>query len=464
MRHFKPLLLILAFLLPLVLFAQPVFAFCGFYVAKADSSLYNQASQVVIARDGDRTVLTMANDYQGEVKDFALVVPVPVVLQEDQVNVGERTIIERLDGFSAPRLVEYFDSNPCETYRRDMFLEAMPAPASATAELGQKVSNDALGVTIENQFSVGEYDILILSAKESNGLETWLTQNGYQIPQGANQVLGAYIKQGLKFFVAKVNLKAFNRQGFQSLRPLMMAYESPKFMLPIRLGMVNAQGPQELIVYLLSPNGAAEITNYRTEKIPSNVEIPEFVQREFNGFYTAMFDNAYRRSGQNVAFLEYAWNMANCDPCAADPLSPAELKQAGVFWLGDQGSSSPSAPLFRGMPLPTSNVFITRLHLRYTPDKFPEDLRFQPTANQSLFQGRYVMRHPYRGEMNCEAAVSYRQTTRQRQQQEAKTLANLTGWPLAEIDQKIDYLESIKDPIPWWRKLWPQSMSWFKFP
>ncbi|WLT38099.1 hypothetical protein NON20_21550 [Synechocystis sp. B12] len=94
------------------------------------------------------------------------------------------------------------------------------------------------------------------------------------------------------------------------------------------------------------------------------------------------------------------------------------------------------------MPFPgNSNVFITRLHLRYTPDKFPEDLRFQNTANQELFQGRYVLRRPYRGEMNCTAANTYRQTVQKRQREEAKTLANLTGWPLGEIEDKINYLE-----------------------
>jgi hypothetical protein len=34
---------------------KPALAFCGFYVATADSSLYNKASQVIIARDKDRT-------------------------------------------------------------------------------------------------------------------------------------------------------------------------------------------------------------------------------------------------------------------------------------------------------------------------------------------------------------------------------------------------------------------------
>jgi hypothetical protein len=100
-------------------FAPTAWGFCGFYVSKADTKLYNQASQVVIARNGDRTILTMANDYQGDVKDFAIVVPVPVVLQQDQVNVGDPKIIERLDAFSAPRLVEYFDPDPCGRYPPD---------------------------------------------------------------------------------------------------------------------------------------------------------------------------------------------------------------------------------------------------------------------------------------------------------------------------------------------------------
>ena len=35
-------------------------AFCGFYVAKADTDLFNSASQVVMVRDEDRTVITLS--------------------------------------------------------------------------------------------------------------------------------------------------------------------------------------------------------------------------------------------------------------------------------------------------------------------------------------------------------------------------------------------------------------------
>lgn len=424
---------------------QPVLAFCGFYVAKADSSLYNQASQVIIARDGQRTVLTMSNDYQGEVKDFALVVPVPVILKQEQVHVGEAKILERLDAFSAPRLVEYFDPDPCEVvlYEDRIVLESAPAPQAA-----QSSRNSNLGVTVEEQFTVGEYDIVILSAKESDGLETWLVQNGYKIPAGTKELLQPYIKQNLKFFVAKVNLEEYNEQEYQQLRPIAIAYESPKFMLPIRLGMTNASGDQDLIVYLLSPQGQIELTNYRTVKIPSNTDVPEFVQQEFKDFYTSMFQKAYERENKKVAFLEYAWDMGSCDPCSAEPLNPEELKQAGVFWLEDIPSVNPGIQ----PRISTSNVFITRLHVRYNRDRFPEDLRFHSTANRQLFQGRYVIRHPYRGNISCD--TNYPQTVRNRQEETAQNLAHLTGWNMEEIRSKIDFVNANVEAIPWWRELW----------
>ena len=444
----KPLRILFSCLLAITIFMvgmQPAQAFCGFYVAKADTNLYNRASQVIIARDGERTVLTMANDYQGEVKDFALVVPVPVILKEEQVHVGNPKILSRLDSFSAPRLVEYFDSNPCEirAFEADEFM-SKTAPQAASLESGLRQER-SLGVTIEEQFTVGEYDILILSAKESDGLETWLTQNGYKIPPGAKKILQPYIRQNMKFFVAKVNLAEYNEQGFEKLRPLSIAYESPKYMLPIRLGMVNAKQEQDLIVYLLSPQGQTELTNYRTVKVPADRDIPEFVKAEFKDFYTSMFQKSYEQENKQVAFLEYAWDMGSCDPCSAEPLNREELKQAGVFWLNSPSSNPRST---------RNNVFITRLHVRYTRDKFPEDLKFQATGNRQLFQGRYVIRHPYTGAMNCSAANEYKRSVRDRQEKEVQTLASLTGWNINDIRNKVEFVDS--QPIPWWRTLWNQ--------
>jgi hypothetical protein len=255
----------------------------------------------------------------------------------------------------------------------------------------------------------------------------------------------------MKFFVARVNLKEQARTGFQNLRPLQMAYESPRFMLPIRLGMVNADGPQELFVYALTRDGRIETTNYRTVKIPSDAEIPEYVKEVFPDFYRAMFRTAVQKENMSVVFLEYAWDMGWCDPCSSEPLTQDELRELGVFWLDE----APPGAMRRGpggaMP------FITRLHLRYDAAHFPEDLVFQQTADKSNFQGRYILRHPWTGTDDCPAAVEYRQSLRERREQQATTLATLTGWNLDDIRSRMNVRadwSTEADSVKWYQRLW----------
>lgn len=347
-------------------------AFCGFYVARADTSLFNKASQVVLVRDENRTVITMANDFEGDVDDFAIVIPVPTKIEREQINVGDRAIVQHLDAYTAPRLVEYHDPDPCMRYDRFKMADRSSLPQSAVLEESRKVAR-SLGVTIEASYTVGEYDILILSAEDSGGLIRWLKKNDYRLPRGAEKVVDSYLKQDMRFFVAKVNLEEQSKLGYQYLRPLQIAYESNKFMLPIRLGTLNAKGKQELYVYALTRSGRVETTNYRTVKLPSNMDVPEFVQGEFAEFYRAMFAKQVRAENDRAVFLEYAWDMAWCDPCAADPLSPQELRKLGVFWVGGQNDS-------RLAPMPAQDVFVTRLHVRYDSEHFRRISYFRKPA------------------------------------------------------------------------------------
>jgi hypothetical protein len=432
--------------LALLAAAPQALAFCGFFVAKGDAELFNEASKVVMVRDGNRTVITMVSDFQGEVSDFAMVVPAPTVLQREQIHVTENAVIEHLDAYSAPRLVEYFDPDPCQPI---MVMERMMTfNAKTPVGMADGAREKALGVTIEAQYLVGEYDILILSATQSDGLETWLTENGYTVPEGAGKVLGSYIKQGMKFFVAKVNLEEHAKQGGGVLRPLQIAFESPKFMLPIRLGMLNSKGSQDLLLYTLTRKGRVETANYRTVRMPTDAEVPVMVKERFGETYKALYGQAVDQAGGAAVLLEYAWDMAWCDPCAADPLSAEELRELGVFWV------NPGA----GLRAPGQDVFVTRLHARYDAESFPEDLRLVETGDRSNFQGRYILRHAFAGEMACEAGEQYRQSLPQRYEREAQTLASLTGWDIGEIradmkDYGTDPGEA-PEPQPWWKSLW----------
>ena len=150
-------------------------------------------------------------------------------------------------------------------------------------------------------------------------------------------------------------------------------------------------------------------------------------------------------------FLEYAWDMAWCDPCAADPLTPKELRSLGVFWLDDKGRQGK-----RIAPSPAQNVFVTRLHVSYDAEHFPEDLMFQETGDRQNYQGRYVIRHPWKGEASCDIS-GYQAAVRDRQEREAQQLANLTGWDIDDIRGRIDFLGGdvpAPEKEPWWKRLW----------
>ena len=391
-------------------------AFCGFFAGKADAKLFNDASQVIMARAGERTVITMLNDYAGPLQDFALAVPVPEVLPKDAIKVVDKAVFERVEAWSAPRLAEYFDPDPCARRLEESHARgALPMAQSADRK---SVRDQALGVKVEAKYTVGEYDIVILSAAQSDGLETWLKQNGYRLPAGTGRALRPYIKQGLKFFVARVNLKEQATTGVSFLRPLQFAFNSERFMLPIRLGMVNARGPQDLVIYMLTRQGRVETTNYRTVKLPANMDLPVNVRHDFGSVYKALFAEQVRREDMHAVFTEYFWDMGWCDPCAADPLSAEELKNAGVTWL--DGKTQP--------------VMLTRLHVRYSRETFPEDLMFQETRDRANYQARYVLRHAWKGNPDaCPGAAGYLEGVARREEREAQTLANLTGWSVGQV-------------------------------
>ena len=421
--------------------AHESFAFCGFYVSKADGTLKNKTSQVILVRDGNKNVITMYNDFKGNFKDFAMVVPVPVVLKERDIKVVDQRIFDVLNDYSKPRLVEYYDQNPCNQYKQEMMLRGRaPGVMDEVVVNGFSAKRKDLGVTIEAKYLVGEYDILILSAKESSGLKEWLTGNGYKIPAGAEEVLEPYIKSNLKFFVVKVNEKEKKKLPGDFLRPIQITFSSPKFMLPIRLGMANADGDQDMIVYAFTKKGRIECTNYRSVSLPTGKNIPLFVKNNFANFYSNLFQHQWQKEGKSVTMLEYAWdvspsNYVKCDPCVSTAPSTQDLVQAGVWWLTRDWNNYDD--VYDNEEY-SDKVYFTRLHVRYNRNAFPQDLVFQVTPNKENFQARYVITYPATGDFNCEAGKKYLKDLKERRHNELETLASLTGKSYEDWDLVAD--------------------------
>jgi len=398
-------------------------AFCGFYVAGSSEQLLNNATEVALMRRGTRTVLTMSNHYQGPPSDFAMVVPVPVVLQQDNVKTLPHNVFDHFNQYTAPRLVEYWERDPCYVDPPVTVYPSAPSPSSVPGTTGSN-SAGRYGVRVEAQFAVGEYQIVILSATQSDGLESYLRDNHYNIPRGAAPLLAPYIREGFKFFVAKVDITKVTRDanGGATLSPLRFHYDSPEFRLPVRLGLLNAPDSQDLIVYIVSPEGRFETTNYRNVFMPTNLDVTEAVKSNFANFYGQLFDATLATVGGRGVVTEYSWEWpagsSCCDPCTGPPVVPAELAALG----GDMMFSS-NDPQFQQQYWQPPTITVTRLHTRYNAGTLTEDLIFRQAspmsggrevrdANNELergavssptnnFQARYAIRHPWTGAIRC---------------------------------------------------------------
>jgi hypothetical protein len=414
------------------------------YVDRADLRYFNNTSQVIIVRDGPRTVMSVLSDRRADVRDFALVIPVPQVLRPGQVRLADRAVFDRLDAYSAPRLVEYMDEAGCDAaafVRRAT--DAGPRVAS-TPEPGI-IGSRTLGVNVEVSYAVGEYDTVIVSAQHAEGLETWLAEHGYRISPETARALRSYVREGMKFFVARVNPGHISQIGLTPARPLQLAFESEKFTLPLRVGMLNAAGPQDLVAYFLTRKGRVEATNYRTVKLPTGIDLPAYNRGEFGGFYRAVFDRQARKEGQRAVFTEYVWDASSCGPCTADPLSSDELRRAGVFWLDGYEDASARASIGGSVP-PSTSVMLTRLHVRYTPQTFPEDLMLQETSDRQSFQARYYLHRGWIGPYACPDVRYYEGAVRQ-QDTEPRQLVSSND----DVRSRLESRAAARQE--WWQRL-----------
>ena len=357
---------------------QLAHAFCGFYVAGSNQQLLADATQVVLMRKGTRTVLSMQNNYKGPASEFAMVIPVPVVLHEGDVKTLPKDVFANIERMGAPRLVEYWEQDPC----RPLPPPAPPMRMTSRPRAMHHVGGGGgdLGVKIEAQFTVGEYQIVILSAKESTGLETWLRPS-IQHPQGAEPLLRPYVESGSKFFVAKVNPKKVKFVGGRAdAVAAAVLLRHRRFVLPIRLGLANSGGTQDLIVNILAPGQRYEVANYPNVTIPTNFDVTDSVKTEFGEFYAALFDQTLERNPGAIV-TEYAWQATSCDPCPGPVISMNDLMTLGGDVI-DGGSAQIATPFGQ----PQDSAVVSASDATHGPARLGHGLRAHADA-RALWQG-----------------------------------------------------------------------------
>jgi MYXO-CTERM domain-containing protein len=317
--------------------AAPAHAFPGFLASKKKSDIKVNSTQIVMMKKGSTTAVSVMSDYEGSLEPFAMVLVVPADVTADRVTTLKREYVDRVDSISAPRFHEYWEQDPCDPgpveqeWERNMKANAssaflgggdMPQPA-------QKVAKE-LSLDVQAKQKEGEYSFSLLGKDES--VATWLKSKGYAVPDGAEAALQPYLQAGMRLIVAQVDTNRVELVGGDraQLSPIRFWTEQPYDTVPDRVGLLNANGKQELIVYVLDPEQRYEAKNYNNLFPPTNIEVDFAVKERIGEFYAALQDIIAQKS-PNSFLNEYAWSADGCgQPCATEPLMIAELLSLGA--------------------------------------------------------------------------------------------------------------------------------------
>lgn len=377
----------------------PAQAFCGTYVGSADATLTNEASRMGIARQDGRTTLTLLNDVQGDSTRFGLLIPIPEAISEEDVQVVETTVIDEVDLYTSPRLVAYACSDFADSgwddwghsdvwdsgrsRRRglggcrdgDGYMDSGGwADSSASGWDSGGVEPESAQVTIEERFSVGEYELTVLQAVSEEGLNAWLVNQGFELNEATEAALADYVAAESWFVAATVDLEPGTEQAW--LSALQIAYTDEAYTLPIRLGTASSAGEQDLVLFVVD-EGAVGVSNYPERVLEDECMLPE--GEDFDAYWEATFAGGILDEGRATWTLEYGWpGHTECDPCPPgsptdDGLMPLAMLE-GLGWEGGAG-----------------NAYLSRVHMRYAPEAIDQDLALYATDDSSrTSQVRYI--------------------------------------------------------------------------
>lgn len=363
----------LAFTLAAALLSGDAQAFCGHYLGTADSSSpKNEVSQIVYVREGNRTTITMANDYSGGSPTFAMIIPVPDTIDRDDIKLlDDPTVVKRVDTYAGPRLVSY----TCDDLNGFGLKDAVCGCATnELKKLALRFALDNLPAAMDSlDLGYGDYNINVISPESVEELADWATGLDFTLGNDARPLLEEYISGGSSFIAVTVELDSLLSGGVW-LQPIQFSYESENMGLPIRLGALNSLGRQDVIIHVITDEGSVGIANYGEFEVESNCMIYADDVDNFSDYYESALEDAYQDAGGGAGWAtEYVWAPTKCDPCSdGGSLDEETLKDVG--YKGDPNVAS-----------------LTRLHVRYNPASVTQDLSLYTGGAVAQWQQRYIV-------------------------------------------------------------------------
>lgn len=463
----------------LLLCSVNALALPGFYVGKNPNKRVAHASFVVVMNKAEQSAVSVMLDYDGPFEPFALVLAVPGDVTLDHMTTLRREYVDRVDQISAPRFHEFWETDPCDPGKAQQEWERdLRVSTSADNFLGgnadfgptKKVPKEML-LNVKSEQKQGEYTFLM--PEEDQSFLDFAKGRGWVFSPAMERAVTEYQGKGLKFVLAEIDPNRVELIGGEKaqLSPIRFWTSQPYRSIPDRLGLLSANGPQELFVLVLDPEKRFAPTNYEVSTPPTNVQVDFVVKERMGEFFGALHD-MWLAKHPKTWWLEFAWSADGCgQPCPNEPLMINELLTLGgdVFEqsvpddernpkpppLTDEEKARQKSDLDLAKPgdryklklqmkedrkelyrrkalLERHHYIITRLHHRASEEMLPTDVQIGPVeggldggdslptgpkgdlpldvkpSSAERMQTRYLFFHPWKGMQACEKPERWR--------------------------------------------------------
>lgn len=222
---------------------------CGGFFGPVGQVVSSDAQQAILTQSTDTLSVEYRVRYTGDAQQFAWVLPVPGTV--DTVEEGNDQDFTDLENQTAPNI---FDDRTTD-------YDGGPA-CGCGAGMSNGDVQEEMGVTVLGKGFAGEYAYTILSATNGDNLQSWLSDNGFDVAT-ASAVIDAYVAdpRGIEFVAVTVRPDAATPDSATGFKPLRITYGAGSdgalhLDYPAMMASTSTVESQRLELYVLGDSNA----------------------------------------------------------------------------------------------------------------------------------------------------------------------------------------------------------------
>lgn len=306
------------------LVVSPAFADGGIWIrdeaVTATAGTSDQRAVLVYDPGTQTETMVLSTRYQGELRDFAWLIPVPGTPQLSDVGTWADgvSVLNDLYQITEPRAVVTVTSG-----------------GGGCGGGGGSSSSTTYGATanvrLNEWLNIDDLYLAVLAPQVTDELTVWLTRNGYATSAQSRAILEFYVQKGWGFVAVKVDptpLSGTRRPswpegettGYFPQWPLKLQFQTDQFVFPLRISQVSTIDERvDVVLYAIAPY-RVQVDTY-----------PTFTIAPPQGDYgtAAEFETAYANA------FEAALQAGNGRSFVVEAVLP--LASRGVHYAGDIG-------------------------------------------------------------------------------------------------------------------------------